>query len=412
MIPVRYEMRQKYRVVMYLRMSSIRQNERSPQQQADTIRREMRNLGVNWEVVATYTDSAVSGRLNRKRPEYQRMLRDLKSGAVRASLIVVDTFQRLTREKEAGDVRSKLQKLGVLVVTAESHFADPTSMAGKMLNMAESALATGEGETKAHNIERGKRDAFEQGYWAGGRVPFGYTLDDALDVSKGRSHHHHKLVPDSETSWIVKRMFQLADELGAGRDRVTRLINDDLQVPKHLKPFAPAHVGWILKNPIYFGYLHWGRVFTDVVDDVRVSEPRPERDQVRVENFCEALVAKEVFDRVNALRLARGKKQKKAREASRNRDAIPGLRAPGITLKYPLTGLVRCHHCRRAMAPVSSSPYVTKGGEERRYVVYACPAHAAGLCPNDCRIPEAWLRETVMQLLVERVFFGEEFSAA
>jgi DNA invertase Pin-like site-specific DNA recombinase len=412
MLKVRFDLKQSYPVVIYRRMSTKAQNPRSPQQQQDAIEQEMRRQGVPWKVVKVYTDSGISGRYRKRRPAFTEMVSDLRSKKVRASLIVVDTFERLSRDEESLALREQLKKYGVLVVTADSHFTDPTSLAGKALGMAESIRSSAVNEVKAGDVDRGKRDTFEEGYWAGGAVPFGYMLEDAVVVTCGVSYLHHRLVRDPATDWIVAKIFDLADTLGAGANGVTKLINADPQVPGHLKPLSASRVRWILRNEIYTGLLIWGRHCTDIVNDTRVLHAVPLEEQTRVENFCPAIVTKEQFDRVNALREARGNKQKAARAAKRDPDAIPGLRAPGIPLLYPLAGLVRCGLCRRSMAPVSSSPYVTLAGEERRYVYYACPGNASGDCPNNHRVSEQWLRETVMALLVERVFFGQDWSAA
>src|SRR6185503_5169486 len=89
-----------YRVVLYLRMSSDRQNPRSPDQQAQEIERRIKALGYEWNIVKTYRDEAISGRYLRRRPAYQQMLSELRTGAVVADLILVDTLERLGRVEE------------------------------------------------------------------------------------------------------------------------------------------------------------------------------------------------------------------------------------------------------------------------------------------------------------------------
>ena len=81
-----------------------------------------------------------------------------------------------------------------------------------------------------------------------------------------------------------------------------------------------------------------------------------------------------------------------------------------MTLKYLLTGLVRCGHCKRAMNPSSSAPYITKSGEAKRYTAYSCPGSVAGVCQNSTRVPEEWLREVVIDTTRERLFPGYEDS--
>lgn len=87
---------------------------------------------------------------------------------------------------------------------------------------------------------------------------------------------------------------------------------------------------------------------------------------------------------------------------------IEGLSVPGVALKYPLSGLVLCDECGRAMTASAGGAYVAKNGEERRYVAYVCPGTLSGQCANKCHIPEPWLRETVAELLRTRLFFGDD----
>lgn len=164
-------------VVLYLRMSSDDQNPRSPQQQQDTIEATLRRLGYPWTVVRVYADEGVSGRYMRRRPGFQNMLRDIRTGAVKADAILVDTFERFGRADELSALRQELhQHHGVLILTADSQFADPTSVPGKALAAFESLRATEDNRVKAHNVLRGKRDAARQGHWPGGPPPFGYKL--------------------------------------------------------------------------------------------------------------------------------------------------------------------------------------------------------------------------------------------
>ena len=85
------------------------------------------------------------------------------------------------------------------------------------------------------------------------------------------------------------------------------------------------------------------------------------------------------------------------------------MRSFGLALTYPLSGLVRCQHCGRSMVASGSGAYETKSGDARRYVAYCCPGYHSGGCTNGRRIPELWLRETIMTLVRQRLFFGEEF---
>lgn len=404
MLKVLFDRLARYRVVVYMRMSSDQQNPRSPDQQLDTVRSVIHRDKLPWIIVATYRDEGISGRYTNRRPGLQAMLRDLRSGKVQADLVLVDTFERLSRADEGSEIRRKLQKQGVLVLTADSNFTDPTTVQGKALAMVESIRSTEEGRIKSHNVLRGKRDAAKLKHWPGGPVPLGYRLRNVYGMHNGvEVIDHRELEPDPETAWIIQTMFQLALDKGWGRSLIAQCLNQNPRITGSLGPIQEATVGTQLQNEIYYGELVWEKHCTGIVDDVRILQDNPESDWLRVPDFCEPLVSRDTWDQVNALRKKRGQRQREA-QAARKRTGLQLLRTPGITLKYLLSGLVRCAHCRRAMVVSSSPIYTTADGDERRYVSYACTGVAGGVCDNKTRIPEPWLRSIVVDLLRKRLF--------
>lgn len=405
MLKTKFELNLPYRVVIYLRMSQEGQNPRSPDQQKDVIEELIQRLGLPWQIVGVYRDDGISGRFTRKRPDYQRMIKDLKSKRVLADLILVDTFERLTRSDEGDAIRRSFQRMGLLVLTANSNFADPTSMAGRALSAVESIRASEDGRVKAHNVLRGKKDAVRLKQWPGGAAPIGFRLRAVYKTVKGLEEIDHRVPePDPQTRWIIEEMFRLADELGYGTGRIAKALNNDPRIPDDLKPFHPATVGETLDNEMHIGEYIWGKNCTGIVDEVRVIQPLPKDEWLHIREYCEPIIERGRWDRVQALRQARRDKRPKRDDSQKQ---IAGLTAPGLALKYPLTGLVHCAHCRRRMIAQSSSPYETVSGEEKRYVNYSCSGIAGGLCHNRQRVPEGWLRETVVGLVRSRLHLDD-----
>ena len=158
MININFDPRQPYKAVIYARMSDPRQNARSPDQQIAEINRRIEALGYPWTIVRIYRDDGVSGRLVQKRKAFRKMLGDLKTGAVEADLILVDTFQRFGRAKELAAIRDDLQDLhGVILLTANSNFADPNTPQGRALGLVDNFVASEENRVKSHNIGRRKK---------------------------------------------------------------------------------------------------------------------------------------------------------------------------------------------------------------------------------------------------------------
>jgi DNA invertase Pin-like site-specific DNA recombinase len=402
-----FDPRLPHRYARYGRMSSDQQNPRSPEQQFDTIDQTLRRLGYPWVHVRDYRDDGISGRYIARRTGFQELLRDIRTGTIQVDAILVDTFERFGRAEELAGVRRDLQQHhGVLVLTADTQFADPTTVAGKALALVESIRSTEDTRIKAHNVLRGKRDAARQKQWPGGPPPFGYKLQSVMTQRHGRQEVDHCiLVPDPETAWIIQKLYQVAREHGWGSTRLARMLNEDPDIPAKFKPFYDQTVNYWLKHDIYFGELVWEEHATGVVDDRRVIEKNPVDQVLRVPDFCEPLVPRELWDTVQQIRRERSKRAQKARAARKN-DGGKQIAAvtPGLALNYLLSGLVRCGHCNRAMVVSSTAPYTTRSGVTRRYASYVCPGYFTRACDNGTRVPEVWLREAVVDLIFRRLF--------
>ena len=360
MIQRQYRLDQPYRVVIYARMSdATTQNPRSPEQQQATVREVMARCNCPWVVVESYVDRGIKGRFLRRRPGLQQMLRDIATGRVKVDLIVVDTFERFGRADEIEELRRRLRvEHGVLVVSADNGFADPTGIVGKAVGMVEQFRATEDGRVKAHQVVRGKKDALRRKRWPGGPPPFGYRLKRCVDEADARSPFYNVLEVDPESGPIVRAIFAKAHATGWGSSRLARFFNADPTIADRVKPFYAATVGMWLKNEVYVGLGVWGRVCTDIVNDARVIERNPYPEEiVRVEGFCEALVPRDVFLAVNKVREARASVARAAAAAAAlDTSASTGQKlirpvSPGLSIKHCLAGLVHCGRCNGCMVP-------------------------------------------------------------
>jgi len=405
MIEHRLDYSKPYRVVVYLRMSSDKQNPRSPEQQLTEIKRRLKALKLNWKIVAVYRDEAISGRLTQKRKDFSRMLSDIRSQKIQVDLILVDTAERFGRSDQMVEKRRELHyKHGVLVLTADSNFSDPNTPQGRALAMVDQFRSTEDGRVKAHHVNRGKRDAVSQKKWPGGAPPLGYRLQPVVRPERGRDViEYSTLVFDAETKGIVQRIFQLADEKAWGQVRIARALNADPAVPGILKPFSDALVGYVLKNEIYCGVLVWGKYSSDVFDDTHVRKANNSSEIERVEGFCEPLVDPQVWARVNEQRSRRGELMWAARRLAKNADKkLIAPPCPGLTLVYPLTGLLRCAHCGRSMRP-QSSKYKPNGELKAQYLSYFCPGSLGDQCVNRRRVDGHWLWQVVADTIRARL---------
>jgi DNA invertase Pin-like site-specific DNA recombinase len=394
-----FDAQKRYRVVLYLRMSSDKQNPRSPDQQEAEIRQRLKAAGYQWVIVKVYRDDAKSGRYLRKRLGYQKMLQDIKTGVVQVDLILVDTLERFGRVDELSAIRKDLyERHGVLILTADSNFADPTTPQGKAFGAFEAMRATEEGRVKAHQVRRGKRDLAQRGYWPGGPRPFGYKLVGRTIEHNGREVLEGSVLdPFPEEDWIIQMLFERAHATEEGQTLLARFLNNHPDIPRKFKPFSGATVGYWLDQEIYYGELVWDEHSTGVVNDARRVERNAEDEMLRLPNFCTPLVSRELWEAVQAVREVRRKSRK---QADADGKQIMPL-APGMTLSHLLSGLVRCGECRASMRPVTSG---RKSKAGKSYAYYACPRAIDGHCGNKKYVSEEWLQGVVIDHIKQRLF--------
>jgi hypothetical protein len=219
----------------------------------------------------------------------------------------------------------------------------------------------------------------------------------------------NRLIHDPATDWVAERIYRQADEKGWGAHRLARHFNADPAIPHLLKPFNHSSIGYILDNTLYKGELLWNENATGIVNDTRVLQANPEEEWLRVPDFCEPIVPAELWDRVQALRQRRRERLMAARkhqDTADGKEIVPP--APGLTLKYLLTGLVRCGHCGASMRPSPSKYTNPNTGAVWRRTYYVCPSYLVGSCPNGQYLREDTLREAVIARIRARLFPAPE----
>lgn len=128
MIKQKLDLNAAINVVLYGRMSSEMQNEKSPDQQFSEIEGLIRKLGKPWNIVDRYRDEAISGKFVGKRPGFRQMIGDIRASKTPIRAILVYNYERLGRAEEVAALRLVLrQKYGVVVLTWDTNFADPTT---------------------------------------------------------------------------------------------------------------------------------------------------------------------------------------------------------------------------------------------------------------------------------------------
>lgn len=311
---------------LYLRYSSDRQNERSPEDQEAVCRPFMERLG--FFIVAVYVDRAKSGATVHERGDFQRMLADARAGAFKA--VCAEMTSRYGRDEEdRAAARKRLTFAGVTIYTA----AD--GQVSRLIDGIKAAVDANDLENIKLMVRRGLAAVVRDGRFAGGEI-YGYA-----SVPKLPDEKRGELAIDPSQAAIVRRIF--AEYVGGASCRTIagRLNAEGVPAPRRgfwrastINGHRKRKTG-ILQNEIYCGRLVWNRAYRVRDPDTaqRVWRYRPESEWQRSEAPALRIIDDALFD-----------------EAQRQRVARANTNGWSARPRRLLSGLLRCGACGGGMA--------------------------------------------------------------
>jgi DNA invertase Pin-like site-specific DNA recombinase len=202
-----------------------------------------------WDVVAVYEDDGYSGR-NTKRPAYEKMIEEFDNWDV----LVILKMDRIHRNsRNFIEMIDFLGKKGKDFVSAQDAM-DTKSPMGRFLMTLIQGMAQLESEEiglrtsiameeKARSMNNTEKESRTMGF----NAPYGYLLDKGILVS----------VPDELA--VVSEIF---DEYltGSTMDSIAFTLNRRDQLTRKGNPWNVYNLRNVLHNPIYAGYMRWGKV--------------------------------------------------------------------------------------------------------------------------------------------------------
>lgn len=191
------------------------------------------------EIIDIYKDEAISGRTAEKRPSFMRMINDANKHCFEN--IIVWKGDRFSRSRaDAAKYKSELKKLGVRVLSATE--ANVTGPEAVLMDGINEAFAEYFSVELAAKVERGMTQNALDGKFNGGRLPFGFKLDQ-----------NRKIVIDENNAEIVKYLFERYANFNV---RIIELVNElKLKgvVGNYGTPITKSAMSRILSNRRYIG---------------------------------------------------------------------------------------------------------------------------------------------------------------
>lgn len=247
----------------YVRMSDPDQD-LSPEQQWSEI--EGRAAADGYRLVAThrYEDRGKSGwKAKVRRPDFDRMNRDVRSGRLREAgvdRLYVWKLNRLARTSlKQMETINALEKARIELVSLTQHWGDDPKMKKvfqTFTGMTDEFFSDGLSE----DVRRGMRSQGRKGYWMYGHIPHGYVAVKAAPDAPPR------LAPDPAVFPLLRRVVAMRFEDGDGhrkiaerltRERVPPPSRADVQRQRAAGTWRPKHVKSLLSNLVYTGAIPW-----------------------------------------------------------------------------------------------------------------------------------------------------------
>ena len=254
----------------------------------------------NFNIIEEYVDDGFSGG-NFDRPGFQKMIRDIEAGKI--NCVITKDLSRLGREiyKTGEYIEEYFLERGVRYIAINDGFDSNIGDAMLGIRLGVNDLYLRDISRKVSSAMRIKQ---EKGDYIGSFACFGYKKDPL-----NKNH----LIPDDESKEIVKKIFELydkgytlceiADYLSSRKIPIPLVYRND---PKSNKTIIDNDgngywkhqtIVYILTNPIYIGNMrqHMQKKLSyrsKKIVKVPISE------QIIVENTHEAVIDKELFDRV------------------------------------------------------------------------------------------------------------------
>ncbi|MBQ8192488.1 MAG: recombinase family protein [Bacilli bacterium] len=256
-----------------------------------------------YKLVDYYIDDGYSG-TNFNRPEFQRMLEDIKHKKI--DVIIIKDLSRLGRNYiETGNfIEVIFPAMGVSVLSVDEnceidssdYYGDDYLPLKNLFN-----------DTYAKDISKKVRSSLivkkYNGEFVGKLAPYGYIKDPK---------DKHKFLIDKNVSHIIKKIFDMILD-GKSRREVADFLNDnDILTPSEylkintekditiMKKWNPEMVNSILRNENYTGTLFQGKKRKlNYRIDKKIKLDK--ENWIVTENHHEAIISKEDFDKVQEI---------------------------------------------------------------------------------------------------------------
>jgi len=234
-------------IAVYVRQSVDKKDSISIETQIETCKNKIPYSDSNTEKTEKteiFSDKGFSGKSTANRPEFQRMMAEVKNGNI--SKIIVYKLDRISRSLlDFITMREEFLKYNIELISCAEDFDTSTSMGKLILNIL-MMFAEMERESIQKRIKDNYYARGEKGFYLGGYAPFGYKkIETFLEGKKTYTFEKNK-----EESDILKKIY--GDYFsGKSIGNIAKWLNNNKITSRKNKPWGNPNIARILRNPVY-----------------------------------------------------------------------------------------------------------------------------------------------------------------
>lgn len=253
-----------YRGRAYIRYSDTKQDDGfSVEYQKAEIQDYCARHGI--DLMHEHIDQAQTATKTAGREEFFNLISAVKDGVV--DVIVVYKLNRLFRNSyESQKYRKLFRKHGVKLMSV-TQYIDEDSASGRLTTNILSDVDQYSSENTADHVKAAMREMARQGYFTGGTVPYGYTLEIIKNGEKIRK----KYIADPVEAQIVRDIFEFYGD-GHSLRHIQEYLQEKGAKTRRGKDFSIQTLARILGNDFYIGTL---RYKTQGYDDIVMENAVP-----------------------------------------------------------------------------------------------------------------------------------------
>ena len=360
------------KAVIYARFSSDNQREESITAQVRACTEHAQRRG--YAVVKVYTDEARSATTD-DRPGFLQMVEDIKSGRVKADLLLVHKLDRFARNRyDSAFYKRELRRAGARVESVLEQLDDsPESI---LMESVIEGMAEYYSRNLAREVMKGMKETALQGKHNGGKPPLGYDVD-----SEGRYVINEA---EARTVRIIFEMYSLGKSYG----EIINTLNSHGYKTKSGRDFGKNSLHDILCNKKYIGTYIFNRSAAKKDGRRNHHLSKPQEEIIEIPDAIPPIIDKETFARVEE-------------RMNRNRTGPARSKAK---VNYLLSGLIWCGECGHRMTGASSSYQTKKSKEYRKAHYYTCNyGNRTKQCSNE-KVSKDLVEADVLAELERQIF--------